>query len=350
MKLKYLTVLLTSFCFLYGASSPCELPAQFKGKIDTFIINPNLSCGSNIFINTLPLIGVQAQKKLPKKQQGNLLVVARQAYEELANTFAQRKISLNVEELKIPNKHKGNINIRHYKGNTEKVILYIHGGGWSRGSLDTHDALCREISYRTGYSVFAVDYRLAPENIFPAGLEDVETAYDWLVSQYSESKILLSGDSAGGNLAMAMTVKYLQEGKKKPNGLLLLYPALDLRVPEKTTDPMADGYFLTRARTNDFIKGYLGKDFKEVSNQITASPLLAPEEILKKLPPVLLIASEYDPLTASSKEFTEKAKNAGADVDLKVIENTIHIFAQFPDLFTEANEALELLAQKAKEF
>ena len=113
---------------------------------------------------------------------------------------------------------------------------------------------------------------------------------------------------------------------------------------------MADGYFLTRTRINDYVKAYLGKNFKKLAEDAIVSPLLATDDILKTLPPTLLIAAEYAPLTASSKEFVEKAKNAGANIDLKIVEKTIHIFAQYPELFEEANEALELLAQKAKDF
>jgi acetyl esterase len=347
--------LLVFFSTIFSLSIPeltaYAMPEQFKGKLDTFIKNPNLSYGSNIFINALPLVGAHAKEKLPLKKQSDLVAVGRQAYEELGNIFAQTKIALDIENLKLPGNHNKGINLRLYKGNkNDKVILYIHGGGWRQGSLDTHDALCREISHRTEYSLIAVDYRLSPENPFPAGLNDVEETYEWVLNHYSEAKVLLCGDSAGGNLATALAIKRLQEHKKGPDGLLLLYPALDLRVPEITDDPMADGYFLTRTRINDYVKAYLGKNFKKLTEDAIVSPLLATDDILKMLPPTLLIAAEYDPLTASSKEFVEKAKNAGANIDLKIVEKTIHIFAQYPELFEEANEALELLAQKAKDF
>ncbi len=328
----------------------CKMPEQFKGLMDTFIMNPNVSCGSNIFINSLPLVGLQAMKNLPFEKHADLIAIGRQAYEELGTIFAKTKIAMDVENLKIPGSHGEDINLRLYKGNQkDKVIMYVHGGGWIQGNLETHDALCREITHRTEYSVIAVDYRLAPENPFPSGLEDVEEAYEWVLSNYKDTKILVCGDSAGGNLSTALTIKRLQDNKKAPDGLLLLYPALDLRIPEVTNDLAADGYFLTRARINSFIKAYLGKDFKELAENVRVSPLLASDELLKSFPPTLLIAGEYDPLTAISKEFVEKAQNAGATVDFKVVEKTIHIFAQYPELFKEANEALELLAKKAKD-
>ncbi len=302
-------------------------------------------------MNALPLVGKQAKEKLPLTKQTNAIAIGRQAYEELGNTFTKTKIAMEVQNLKIPGNHGKDINLRLYKGNQkDKVILYIHGGGWRQGSLDTHDALCREISHRTEYSVIAVDYRLAPENPFPAGLEDVEDVYEWVAKEYKDTKILVCGDSAGGNLATALAIKRLQEHKKGPDGLLLLYPALDLRIPEVTANPMANGYFLTLDRITDYVKNYLGKEYKKLAEDPTVSPLLASDDILKSLPPILLIAGEYDPLTASSKEFVEKAQNAGATVDFKIIEKTIHIFAQYPELFKEANEALELLAKKAKDF
>ncbi len=333
-----------------SSKSICELPDDLKGGIDTFVINPKISCGANIFINTLPTIGALTMKELKEKEKKDPNIVSRKAYHKFTEFFAKIKIPLEVDNFKIERKPGKNINLRRYSGkNTDKVILYVHGGGWSRGDLDTHDAICREICHRTEYSVVATDYRLAPEHPYPAGLEDVEKAYEWILNNYNDKKVIFCGDSAGGNLATALTIKRLQENKKGPDGLLLLYPALDLRIPEKTYDPTADGYFLTRTRTNDYIKIYLGKNFKELVNTPLVSPIIATDEILGKLPPTLIIGAEYDPLTASSKEFVEKARNASAPIDLKIIKGTIHIFAQFPELFTEANEALNLLADWAKD-
>lgn len=347
-KFRSIGFIMTSFSFL---SAAVGLPEQLKGQIDTFTRNPKISDGANIFINTLPLIGAQAKAKLPLEKQTDAIILGRQAYEDVAKTFAKTKIPLETEDLKIVSKHGKDINLRLYKGNKNKVILYIHGGGWRQGSLETHDALCREISKRTGCSVIAVDYRLAPENPFPAGLDDVEEAYEWILKNYGNTKVILCGDSAGGNLAVALTIKLLQEKKQVPNGLLLLYPALDLRIPQVIDGPMDNGYFLTRERITDYVKAYLGKDFKELAKNPQVSPILTSDENLKKFPPTLLIAPEFDPLTASSKEFVEKAQNAGASIDFKVVERTIHIFAQFPELFIkEANEALELLTKKVKTF
>ncbi len=330
----------------------CELPDQFKGKIDTFIIKPEVSCGANIFINTMPL-SLGAKAKLAKKDQNNLALLGRVAYEELSDMFEKSKIDIKIEEIKIKNRDKKDINLRHYTGtDTKKIIMYVHGGGWSRGSLKTHDQLCREISKRTGYSVFAVDYRLAPENPYPAGLNDVEDAFEWVLENKGKNvKVLVSGDSAGGNLSTALAIKRIEAQQKAPDGLLLLYPALDLQIPEKTEDRNADGYFLTRSSVNNYIKGYLGKDFKEQAKNQKVSPILASSETLKALPPTLIIAAEFDPLTAYSKEFTEKAKAAGAkNINFELAEKTIHIFAQYPDLFKEAEQALDLLARTAKDF
>ena len=343
---------LTAFNFAdaKAAIAVCKMPEQFKGQMDTFIMNPNVSCGANIFINALPLVGAQVMKNLPVEKHADLITLGRQAYEELGTIFVKTKIAMDIDNLKIPGSSGKNIDLRLYKGNQrDKVIVYVHGGGWIQGSLDTHDALCREITQRTGYSVIAVDYRLAPENPFPSGLEDVEAAYEWVLSNYKDTKILICGDSAGGNLVTALTIKRLQEHKKAPDGLLLLYPALDLRIPEVTNDLAADGYFLTRSRINSFIKAYLGKDFRELAENARVSPLLVEDDILKVFPQTLLISAEYDPLTAGSKEFVERAQKAGVSIDIKVVEKTIHIFAQYPELFEEANEALELLAKKAKE-
>jgi acetyl esterase len=327
----------------------CELPEQFKGKVETFAINPDISCGANQFIQLLSVIAEEAKEKLPVEKQSDLIAIGRQAYEELANVFVKNKKSLNVKNLIISGKDGNDIKLRLYEGsNEEKVILYVHGGGWIQGSLDTHDQLCQEISYRTKCSVIAVDYRLAPENVFPKGLEDVYSAYEWVLSKYKDRKIIVCGDSAGGNLSTVLTIKCIEENQKIPNGLLLLYPVLDLRIPEITIDRAANGYFLTRDRINAFIKLYLGHNFKNLAEQNSqVSPIFASDKVLQSLPPTLIIAGEFDPLTALSKEFVQKVSALGVNnVDLKIIKRTIHIFAQYPDLFEEAEEALELLRSK----
>lgn len=343
-----LLICLTLGCIASTAftEANCELPSKYKDPFKTFVINEKLSCGTNIFLNAVPSIAAEAGKQLTeeeKRKDPNR--EGRLAYELFGDTFAKHKPSMNVKDFTIRGKdNKHDIPVRQYQGkNHDKVILFTHGGGWTRGNLNTHDTLSRKLCEATGATVLAVDYRLAPEHPYPAGIDDVNDAYDWLILHPElGTKIYLSGDSGGGNISTALIVRLIQKNKRKPDGAILFYPALDLRIPEKTTDPYANGYLLTRDSINHYVHNYIGDKTKN-ANEPTVSPFLAKDRILKKFPPTIIINAECDPLAAEGKAFAERLKSLNAPIVHKVIPKTIHIFAQYFDIFPEANEAIDFV-------
>ncbi len=337
----------TSTTYAEGSSKGCELPADLKVPGETFIINEKLSCGANILIQAIHGIGVEAAKQIsPEVQKNDPQAVGRKAYEILGDKFAKNKPEVPVSDFNIDGKdgsHK--IPVRLYEGKDKgKVILFTHGGGWTRGNLETHDALCRHLCEATGATVLAVDYRLAPENPYPAGLEDAADAYHWFIEKHGkDAKIYVAGDSGGGNIATCLTLKMIKESGRVPDGAILIYPALDLHIPEKTTDPYAVGYMLTRASTNAYINNYTGHDPKKADDPLV-SPVKASDEDLAKFPPVILVNAECDPLAAEGKAFADRLTSLKVKVEHKVIPNVIHIFAQY-DLFPEAAEARDFIKE-----
>jgi len=338
----------TGATYAKGSSTECELPSNLKVPGETFIINEKLSCGANIIIQAIPGIGIEADKKVSLEVKKNdPQAVGRLAYELLGDEFAKNKPEVTVSDFKINGKDgQHEIPVRLYEGKDKgKVILFTHGGGWTRGNLKTHDALCRNLCEATGASVLAVDYRLAPEHPHPAGLEDAADAYHWFIEKHGkDAKVYVAGDSGGGNIATCLTLKMIKESGRVPDGAILMYPSLDLRIPEKTTDPYAVGYMLTRASINAYVNNYTGHNPEKAKDPLV-SPVMASDEDLAKFPPVILVNAECDPLAAEGKAFADRLTSLKVKVEHKVIPNVIHIFAQYFDLFPEAAEARDFIKE-----
>lgn len=217
----------------------CQLPNSLKAPGKTFVINKKLSCPTNIFLYALPSIYEEAVHQVSsEKKEKDPQAVGRKAYELLGDHFAKKKPDVESSDFMVDGRdghHK--IPVRLYKGtDSQKVILFTHGGGWTRGNLETHDTLCRHLCKTIGND------------------------------------------------------------------------------PQKADTPLV-------------------------------SPIMASDETLKKFPPVILINAQCDPLTDEGKAFAKRLTDLGISVKHKVIQNTIHIFAQYFDLFPEAQEAQDFIKE-----
>ena len=193
---------------------------------------------------------------------------------------------------------EGPIPLRRYRP-TEScagTIVFLHGGGWVAGSLETHDGLCRRLAEASGMQVFAVDYRLAPEHPFPAGLVDALAAIRWSSQQASAlgadpGPLIVAGDSAGGNLAAAACLMMRDQGGPAVARLLLICPILDLAEDSPSRRAFKDGYFLNEATMLRDLADYApsGADLYDAR----LSPLHAVD--LADLPPVDVHVAEFDP-------------------------------------------------------
>ena len=205
-----------------------------------------------------------------------------------------------VEDLKIASGPR-EVPLRLYRPTNASelpVILYLHGGGFVIGDLDTHDALCRSLSLASGALVVSVDYALAPENRFPAGLEDCITAFRWVQDNVQSiganpAAITIAGDSAGANLAIACTRRLRAEGASSPSAQLLAYPVA--AAPDRGRASYRDrgsGWGLTTETMEWFWNQYIGDPSQ--SDHPDAVPLLAGD--LDLLPRTWLLTAEFDPL------------------------------------------------------
>jgi acetyl esterase len=194
-------------------------------------------------------------------------------------------------------------------------LLFLHGGGWVLGSLETHDWVCRRLARELGACVLAVDYRLAPEHPYPAAVEDCVAALRWLVAEAGSlgidpARVALGGDSAGGNLAAVLALMG-RDGDVPPAMFqLLLYPAMDLALTEESYGPVTEGMVLTPATMRYFIGHYLPSP--EAGMDWRASPLRAAS--LRGTPPALVLTCGHDPLRQEGLRYAERLEQDGVRV------------------------------------
>jgi acetyl esterase/lipase len=217
----------------------------------------------------------------------------------------------------------------------KKVLLFFHGGGYGAGSINTHRGLACALANESGVKVLLIEYRLAPENKYPAALEDAVAAYQWLLKEgYSADKIAFGGDSAGGGLTIC-TALYLRDNHLPlPKCIIALSPWLDLSqsgdsvTANKSIDPVLvyDGLFI-------WSKNYLGD---ADSKAPYASPLF---QDLKGLPPIYIQVGEDEMLLSDSVRFAEKARAADVNVELDVFPAMFHVFNAYWQVLPQSKAA-----------
>jgi acetyl esterase len=228
------------------------------------------------------------------------------------------------------------------------VLVYMHGGGWCIGSVETHDNTCRSLANGADVVVVSVDYRLAPENPYPAGLDDCLAAVRWVVDNAGSlgvdaSRLAIGGDSAGGNLA-ALAAMRLRDTGPAIAFQLLVYPATDLAMTCPSIDENGEGYFLTKEAMIWFGRNYLcGTD--GVPRAELADPRVSPHYVerdaLVGLPPAFVITAEYDPLRDEGELYCEALRAAGVDASVTRYDGVIHGFFQIPDVIPAGKVAID---------
>ena len=228
------------------------------------------------------------------------------------------------------------------------ALIYIHGGGWVIGDLDTHDVVCRTLANGARCAVFSVEYRKAPESPFPAALDDCFSALQF-VSENSKklnvnpSKIAVGGDSAGGNLAAAVTLKARDSGGPWLAFQCLLYPVLDCTCDTPSYAEFAEGFGLTRAKMEFFGRSYLGRGD---ATDPFISPLRAVD--LSGLPPALVITAEYDVLRDEGEAYARRLTVSGVPVESWQVEGVIHAFIHYAGVIQRGQSVLREVAEKLR--
>ena len=219
----------------------------------------------------------------------------------------------------------------------DRALLYIHGGAWFMGSTNTHRPLVSSLAYTSGVRALSIDYRLAPEHPFPAGLDDCLAAYEWLLhSGIAPEKLIVAGDSAGGNLTLALLIALRDAGKPLPAGAVAISPATDLTFAgeSRITRAHLDPFFRNLGpETTALLKGYTG-------DHDPRHPLISPlYGDLHGLPPLLLHVGDHEALLDGVVGFGERAAAVGVDVQMVVWPGMFHVFQIFAPVLPEARQA-----------
>jgi acetyl esterase len=250
---------------------------------------------------------------------------------ESARLVAGRPVAVgSVRDLEIQGA-VGPLRARHYapvNGDGAPLLVFLHGGGFVFGDVDTHDAPCRVLCKHGGMHVLAVEYRLAPENPFPAAFDDALAALRWAQAHAKElgadeTRVGIGGDSAGANLSAAVSLLAGKDGGAPPTCQMLVYPAVDRTRMYPSIDLFAEGFFLTRASIEWFHKQYSGAPGKH-----DRDPRLGPlhAESHAGLPPALVVTAGFDPLRDEGEAYAAALRAAGNVTVLRRFDSLIHGF------------------------
>ncbi|HET9236704.1 MAG TPA: alpha/beta hydrolase [Oligoflexus sp.] len=225
------------------------------------------------------------------------------------------------------------------------LVLYMHGGGFVLGSSRSHRAFCELLADEAQCSVYSIDYRLAPEHPYPAAIEDVDRAYEWLlklrdVRGWTAQPIAVAGDSAGGNLATILCRRLRDRGETLPDAQLLIYPVTDFARNTPSHDKYAEGLVLTRSLIDWFFLHYKANPI----DHHDVSPLGCKD--LRGLPKTFVALAGCDVLLDEGRAYAERLKEAGVPVTVRVFPDMIHAFVNLllvPEAHAAALECIDFL-------
>lgn len=251
-----------------------------------------------------------------------------------------------VEELRLPNSSSG-AKVRVYRPSNDDdlpVLVYLHGGGWSIGSLDGVDAVCRALAASARCVVVSVDYRQAPEHPFPAPLDDSWAALAWVAAgglrHVDHRTVAIAGDSAGGNLALACAVLAREEWPTLLCAQLLVYPATDALDDSASMRTNANAPVLTAADVAWFWDMYVP------DVDLRSHPSVSPKKAatLEGLPPTLVVTAELDPLRDDGEDLVRRLSESGVEVEHRRVDRIFHGFFPMVGVLRAADESVEWAA------
>lgn len=278
------------------------------------------------------------------------IVQARDIAEQVRGRWAQGGPEmLRTRDMRVPTRHQP-VRIRVYEpvaAPSAPAFVYLHGGGWVLFSIDTHDRLMREYADQTGRVVIGVDYSRAPEARFPQPIEEVVDILRWLAADGGAalgldlSRLVLGGDSAGGNISVAAAMILRDAGHDILSALVLNYGSYDMGALSESVVRYGGGdYMLTTHMMHWFRWHYLRRP--EDAAHPHASPLYGS---LDGLPPALLVVAECDPLHDGNAAMHKALKQAGNDVEMRVYPGTVHSFLEAMSIAAVARRALDETAE-----
>ena len=240
------------------------------------------------------------------------------------------------------------------EGNTLPVLLFLHGGGWITESVDTYDRVCAGLARDTGHAVVSVGYRLAPEFRFPTGLEDcyavARAIYkNRFLLNVDPSRITLIGDSAGGNLAAALSLMARDRGEFMPQQQILIYPAVNSDYSEASPYPSVQengtDFLLTRQKLCQYLEYYQSTEADRQNPYF--APILAQD--LSHQPRTLILTAQFDPLRDEGEAYGERLREAGNEVQIHRIKDALHGFFALGIKYYHVQESFTVINQFLEE-
>ncbi len=277
-------------------------------------------------------------------------VAARSRYGDMAEVLDMPRVPLaRVETLEIPGVHRRAARLYAHRhagaGAPLPVLLYLHGGGFVLGGLETHDSLCRQIASRSGVAVLALDYRLAPEHRFPAAVDDTWDALRWLVLEggaatlgLDGTRVAVGGDSAGATLAAVAALMARDAGCALAMQLLIT-PGTAADLDSASHQRFGEGFLIDRALLDWFFGHYIDP---EQRSDWRYAPLNADD--LEGVAPACLVLAECDPLVDEGLAYADRLRMAGVAVELDLVKGVTHDFIKMGRVIAEAIPALDRLA------
>jgi acetyl esterase len=278
----------------------------------------------------------------------------------MALQLAAPKVDVHsIEDRTIPGPG-GELPIRIYRAvprsaQAHPAALFLHGGGFYLGSLETHDHLCRRLCHSTSIVVVAVDYRLAPEHKFPAAVEDSYAALRWLSDAAATlgvdaSRIAIVGDSAGGTLAVVMCLLARERGGPRIACHVSVYPALTITDGEefRSRRELGGGEYFIALDDFAFFRSLYLDDSAAQARHPLVSPIYAPD--YRGLPPALVVTAGYDPCRDEAERYVERLRGDGVPAAYTCFESTIHPFYLFDGVLDAGRAGQQLVADALKEF
>lgn len=277
----------------------------------------------------------------------------RQSFAGMMELTAPKDVAVGkVENFTIPGPG-GEIRARAYApiaaSGPQPVLVYFHGGGFVAGNLASHDGLCRLLTAEGGFKVVAVEYRLAPEHIYPAALDDAWAALQWIEANAASigvdaGRIAVGGDSAGAMLAAIVSQMAREKGGIRLAYQLLMFPNTVIGGETASLQEFAVGYFLERRAIEFFYSLYAPPGVDR--NAPRVSPLKA--ENLSGLPPAYVMLAGYDPLHDEGLAYGEKLRDAGVKVTIADYPDMVHCFIYLQTVLPQAHEALATAARAVR--
>ncbi|KXF49995.1 hypothetical protein AXA44_21980 [Rhodococcus sp. SC4] len=293
------------------------------------------------------LLVVLAQRGAP-----STLAEQRERFRGLAGLMGESLPVHTVQDLTVTATGGHPIPMRLYRPTADAglpLLVYLHGGGWILGDIETVDAVSRRLAVTTGHAVAAVDYRLAPEHPFPTPLDDCYTAVKWLADNANQlgldaGRLVVCGDSAGGHLSLGVCARARDENGPRIEAQVLIYPAADDDMESDSCRAHGEGYFLTRDAMASMWECFAPESVRE-------HPYVTPlrNGRFDDLPPAMVITAGYDPLRSEGEELVRRLGQAGVPVLHTQYPDQIHAFFWMAGKVPAAVDAFEEIASALRD-